>query len=198
MPKPNKKSTAQIRIIAGRWRGSRLPVIGKSGLRPTPDRIRETVFNWLAQDIPGARVLDCFAGAGGLGFEAASREAKQVTLVELDKQAANNLCEIKKRLEADNLQVHQHDINAYLQSKNERFDIVFIDPPYDNPALRMETLQQLIDKKWLAENAKIYLEWPINKKDQQDFELIHEKLTWVKQKKAGQVVYAIAQWRSNR
>jgi len=198
VPKPNKKPTTQIRIIAGRWRGSRLPVIDKPGLRPTPDRIRETVFNWLALDIPGARVLDCFAGAGGLGLEAASREAKQVTLVELDKQAANNLSEITKRLEADNLQVHQYDINVYLQSINERFDIVFIDPPYDNPALRMETLQQLIDKKLLAENAKIYLEWAINKKDHQDFELIHEKLTWVKQKKAGQVAYAIAQWRSNR
>jgi 16S rRNA (guanine966-N2)-methyltransferase len=82
---------SQIRIIGGQWSGRKIDVPDGEGLRPTPDRIRETLFNWLAFDVPGGAVLDCFAGAGGLGLEAASREARQVTLVEKDRAASTSL-----------------------------------------------------------------------------------------------------------
>ena len=98
-----KTKPGQVRIIAGEWRGSKLVVPAVDGLRPTPDRIRETLFNWLANDCRGANVLDCFAGSGALGFEVASRGARQVRLIEQNPLAFNNLQDLKQRLKADNV-----------------------------------------------------------------------------------------------
>ncbi|MCP4188189.1 MAG: 16S rRNA (guanine(966)-N(2))-methyltransferase RsmD [Gammaproteobacteria bacterium] len=187
-----KKNTgSQLRIIAGRWRGRKIPVPAIEGLRPTPDRIRETVFNWLAAECRATTVLDCFAGSGALGFEAASRGAKAVTMVEKNRQAWQNLMNQKRQLEASNVELLCGDILALIPSFQYSFDIVFIDPPYAMPELRHRVIDALIKSQCLAEGARIYLEWPQGEK----FELSSDGFTWLKQKKAGQVHYAIAEWR---
>jgi 16S rRNA (guanine966-N2)-methyltransferase len=165
-------------------------VLDKNGLRPTPDRIRETLFNWLAMDVPGACVLDCFSGAGGLGLEAASREAKRVTLVDKDRQISVNLQRQCDRLGAENVHVVCADVLDFVRTGQARYDLVFIDPPYAEAQLRTGVLDELIDRKCLNSSAKIYLEWPKH----QQMLLNHSELTWVKQKTAGKVCYGIAQW----
>lgn len=156
--------------------------------------MRETIFNWLALDIAGASVLDCFAGAGGLGLEAASREAAHVTLVEIDRQSAVHLTSQCQRLNIANASVESTDINSFLQNTDKCFDIVFIDPPYDNPEIRSETIELLLQKRLLSNGCKIYLEWPTG----EEMLLNQPELCWLKQKTAGQVVYAIAQWHDTR
>jgi len=165
-------------------------VLDKKGLRPTPDRVRETLFNWLNRDVPGANVLDCFAGAGGLGLEAASREARQVTMVDNDRVITSNLSRLCERLRADNTRVVTSDVLEFLKTTDACYDLVFIDPPYDFPELRSKVLDELIDRKLLSKGALIFIEWPI----EQEMELNHADLIWIKQKKAGRVSYAIAQW----
>ena len=189
-----KTKPGQVRIIAGEWRGSKLVVPAVDGLRPTPDRIRETLFNWLANDCRGANVLDCFAGSGALGFEVASRGARQVRLIEQNPLAFNNLQDLKQRLKADNVGLLKGDIINLIPDLPESYDIVFIDPPYALPELRTRVLEGLIDHARLREGARIYLEWPQG----ETCELPRAELSWWKQKKAGQVHYAIAEWRLSR
>ncbi len=187
------KST-QVRIIAGLWRGSKLPVPAIDGLRPTPDRIRETLFNWFGHDCRAAYVLDCFAGSGVLGFEAASRGAESVTLIEQNEQAWRNLKSQAQRLKADNINFLRGDAIALIPQLAHIYDIVFVDPPYALPELRNQVIDMLISNQKLAVGAKIYLEWPQG----EHFDLPHPGLFWLKQKKAGQVNYAIAEWRPSR
>ena len=165
-------------------------MLDKKGLRPTPDRVRKTLLNWLTLDVPGANVLDCFAGAGGLGIEAASRAARNVTMVDMDRQVTDNLKFQCDRLGAKNTRVVTEDVLHYLDSINDCYNLVFIDPPYDAAELRSTVLEKLIERQLLCPAALIFVEWPIEQK----MELIHQQLTWVKQKKAGRVSYAIAQW----
>ncbi len=187
-----KKNTgSQLRIIAGQWRGRKIPVPAVEGLRPTPDRIRETVFNWLAGDCRAATVLDCFAGSGALGFEAASRGAMVVTMVEKNRLAWQNLINQKQQLEAGNVELHYGDILALICSLQKSYSIVFIDPPYAMPELRYQVLDALIANQSLVDGARIYLEWPHG----EEFKLSSSDFSWLKQKKAGQVHYAIAEWR---
>ena len=136
--------SGSVRIIAGRWRRRHLRVFSKPGLRPTPDRVRETLFNWLADELPGARCLDLFAGTGALGFEAASRGAEKVVLIERDAQLAGNLREQAAVLDASMVEIECKDALAWLREPAEAFDIIFIDPPYGSIALPnlLETLQQ--------------------------------------------------------
>jgi 16S rRNA (guanine(966)-N(2))-methyltransferase RsmD len=120
-----------VRIIGGHWRGSRLPVADAPGLRPTPDRVRETLFNWLGQDLTGWRCLDAFAGTGALGFEAASRGARRVLLVEREGRLAEGLRRVKARLQADAVEVVCAPALGVLQAQAPgSFDLVFLDPPY--------------------------------------------------------------------
>jgi 16S rRNA (guanine(966)-N(2))-methyltransferase RsmD len=122
----------EVRLIGGQWKRSKLPVADKPGLRPTPDRVRETLFNWLGQDLAGWRVLDAFAGSGALGFEAASRGAREVVLLERDAVLARSLAASKQRLHADALEVHATDALAWMTSAAQgRFDLVLLDPPFD-------------------------------------------------------------------
>jgi 16S rRNA (guanine(966)-N(2))-methyltransferase RsmD len=125
--KPN-----EVRLIGGQWKKSKLPVLDRPGLRPTPDRVRETLFNWLGQDLAGWRVLDAFAGSGALGFEAASRGAREVVLLERDAVIARSLAASKARLNAQALEVHATDALAWMASAaHGRFDLVMLDPPFD-------------------------------------------------------------------
>ena len=122
----------EIRLIGGKWKRSKLPVADRPGLRPTPDRVRETLFNWLGQDLTGWRVLDAFAGSGALGFEAASRGAAEVLLLERDALLLRGLAEVKARLGADAVQVTAADALAWLsRCAPGRFELVLLDPPFD-------------------------------------------------------------------
>jgi 16S rRNA (guanine966-N2)-methyltransferase len=122
----------EVRLIGGQWKRSKLPVADAPGLRPTPDRVRETLFNWLGQDLTGWRVLDAFAGSGALGFEAASRGAGEVVLLERDAVLARSLAASKARLHAQALEVHATDALAWMASAaHGRFDLVLLDPPFD-------------------------------------------------------------------
>jgi 16S rRNA (guanine966-N2)-methyltransferase len=121
-----------VRIIGGQWKRSKLPVADHPGLRPTPDRIRETLFNWLGQDLTGWRVLDAFAGSGALGFEAASRGAAQVLLLERDAALVRSLAQVKERLHAAAVRIIAGDALAWLsRCAPGRFELVLIDPPFD-------------------------------------------------------------------
>lgn len=150
----------EVRIIGGQWRRTKLSVAQRPGLRPTPDRVRETLFNWLGQDLTGWRCLDAFAGTGALGFEAASRGAQQVRVVELDAGLALQLERICAQLGAHaTLQVQRGDgVAALHASAPGHWDVVFIDPPFDIDSLFAPALQAA--QHALADDGFIYLESP--------------------------------------
>ena len=183
-----------IRIIGGRWRGRKLTVIDAEGLRPTPDRIRETLFNWLAADCRGATVLDCFAGSGALGFEALSRGARRLVALERSAAAVAELHELVARLDTDAVEIHDGDALNAIAGLGERFDLVFIDPPYAQAGLRGRAFTALETGGLLQPGARIYFEWPRG----EDFELPSSGLEWLKRKQAGEVNYAVAEWRPSR
>lgn len=146
----------EVRIIGGRFKRSKLPVADRPGLRPTPDRVRETLFNWLGQDLSGWRCLDAFAGSGALGFEAASRGAQQVVLLERDAQLVRTLQATQQRLHAENVRVERADALAWMaRSAPAAFDLVLLDPPFDSDlaASALEAARRLI-----APDGLIYLE----------------------------------------
>lgn len=153
------KNKGEVRIIAGLWRGRKLPVLDSQGLRPTTDRIKETLFNWLMPYIVGARCLDCFAGSGSLGFEALSRQASAVQFFELDKTAAKQLQQNLQRLDCSKGVIQQGDSLQLLAHGNPHapFDIVFLDPPFQQNLIA-PTLDLLTQQNWLSDNALIYIE----------------------------------------
>lgn len=135
-PAPRIRLPRQLRIIGGQWRRRLLPVPDRPGLRPTPDRVRETLFNWLGQDLTGWRVVDAFAGTGALGLEAASRGAAEVLLVEQDAGLATGLEALRARLGAQAVRVQRGDGVAALQAlAPASVDLVLLDPPFEAPAL---------------------------------------------------------------
>ncbi|WMN59082.1 16S rRNA (guanine(966)-N(2))-methyltransferase RsmD [Pseudoalteromonas xiamenensis] len=147
-----------IRIIGGKYRGRKLPVKDVEGLRPTTDRVKETLFNWLMQDIRDATVLDCFAGSGGLGFEALSRFAATVTFIERDKSAAQQIEANMAAIKTTNARVIQSDVLTTTQTQaTQQYDLVFVDPPF-RKALAATICTQLETNGWLAKEAIIYIE----------------------------------------
>lgn len=152
----------QVRIVGGRLRGSRLPVADAEGLRPTPDRVRETLYNWLQPVIDGARVLDLFAGSGALGVEAASRGAARVTFVERDPRLAASLREQLQRLHVDAAKVESTDALRWLGGGAEPYDIVLLDPPFAAD-LWAPVAAALEQGGWLAPHAWIYVESPADR-----------------------------------
>ena len=122
----------EVRLVGGLWKRSKLPVADRPGLRPSPDRVRETLFNWLGQDLSGWRCLDAFAGSGALGFEAASRGAAEVVLIERDPVLARGLAASQQRLKAEALRVETGDALAWMRRcAPQRFELVLLDPPFD-------------------------------------------------------------------
>ncbi|MBK5144040.1 16S rRNA (guanine(966)-N(2))-methyltransferase [Budviciaceae bacterium BWR-B9] len=155
--KPQPQKTGQIRIIGGQWRGRKLPVPDSPGLRPTTDRVRETLFNWLAPVLNEARCLDCFAGSGALGFEALSRYAGKTVLLESERSIAQQLQQNLQRLNSDKGQVVHTNALQWLAQAGTPFDVVFLDPPFRRNLLT-ETFTLLEQQGWLADEAWIYVE----------------------------------------
>ncbi|WP_232023419.1 16S rRNA (guanine(966)-N(2))-methyltransferase RsmD [Thiomicrorhabdus aquaedulcis] len=167
-----KATLGEIRLIGGQWRGRKLPVVSQDGLRPTADRVRETLFNWLQYTVPGARCLDVFSGSGALGLEALSRGAQAVTFLELSTAASAQLTANMATLKVTSLQaqVVQGDALAWIErqaiDENPRFDVVFLDPPF-NQSLMQPAVDKLLKSSLLdSHQAWLYLEqekntpWP--------------------------------------
>ncbi len=175
-----------LRIIGGVWRSRRIQFIDSPKIRPTPNRVRETLFNWLTADIRGAICLDLFAGSGALGFEAMSRGAAQVELVEADAQIAKTLVEQKNIFNADDLKINNQDALVYLRNTCQIFDLIFLDPPFASDLLEQVVL--MIQKRQLiSENGLLYVESPSQQEDLiclESFHCVREKIT-------GEVRYAL-------
>lgn len=185
-----------VRIISGKWRGRKLPVKNAQGLRPTTDRIKETVFNWLAADLYQAKCLDVFAGSASLGLEALSRQAQHATFLELNKDAAAQIKQNFALLKIDNATLHHTDALDYLSYKNPQnqkniFDIVFIDPPFRKGLLN-NVIELLEQNDWLAENAYIYVE----AEKELETPIVPQHWYLLKEKQAGQVSFRLYQRRS--
>ncbi len=148
----------KLRIIGGKWKRRQIQFPAIVNLRPTPDRVREMLFNWLGQDLTGKTCLDLFAGSGALGFEAASRNARQVALVETNRSASQFLS-ANTRLLGGSAQISIHNTSAFafLKKSTNRFDIIFLDPPFKQNAIP-EILPRLIESNCLAANCLIYTE----------------------------------------
>jgi 16S rRNA (guanine966-N2)-methyltransferase len=172
----------RLRIIGGRWRGSRIEFPPLAAIRPSPDRVRETLFNWLQQAIVGARCLDLFAGSGALGLEALSRGAAHVTFVDREPQIGRHLVQTLQRLGSRDASVVVEDALRFLARPPQRCDIVFLDPPFDSTVLEQVGSRL---QGWLAPGAYIYVECPA------DRSLAALPAHWVvhRTKRAGQVGY---------
>lgn len=180
------KSAAQVRIVGGRWRGRRIGFPERADLRPTPDRVRETLFNWLQPSISGAHCLDLFAGSGALGFEALSRGAARAVLVESDTAAAQALSATIAQLAATAAELVRMDALAFLSRPADAFDVVFLDPPFAQDLLP-RCFELLCAGKWIKTGGLIYIETPMHYdlRLPADWELTRSKI-------AGQVGYHLA------
>ena len=183
-----KQATTNIRIIGGSLRGRKLAVLPLPGLRPTPDRVRETLFNWLMPIIMDANCLDLCAGSGALGFEAISRGAAFVQFVDPEVAVCRQIQQYKQKFNLPEacLAIAQQHAESFIETANAQFDIVFIDPPFQqNLAVKLLTL--LINSKILAENAYIYLE----SDKHLDLNLAQLPIELYKSKQASKVYYAL-------
>lgn len=182
-----RRRSNQLRIIGGQWRSRRLEFPDAPGLRPTPDRVRETLYNWLAPQIGGARLLDCFAGSGALFLEGLSRGAASGVALELDPQAAASLQANLHLLGAGNAKVYNLDSNGWLNRPAiQQFDIVLLDPPFHQDLLE-RSCHLLQERGWLATDALVYTE-----SEQPPSELdLPDNWQPYREKHAGQVYYAL-------
>jgi 16S rRNA (guanine966-N2)-methyltransferase len=178
-------SKGRVRIIGGEYRGRRIAVPDRADLRPTPDRVRETLFNWLGQRLDARTCLDLFAGSGALGFEAASRGAARVVMVEQDRSVFEALRNTKATIAAAAVELVHGDAFAYLASSAEKFDVVFLDPPFRQNALPA-ALEAIAPR--LAPGARVYVEAPAP---------VETGEAWreLKRARAGQVSYQLLERR---
>lgn len=174
----------EIRIIGGLYRGKKLQFPLVEGLRPTADRIKETLFNWLMHEIKEARCLDAFSGSGSLGFEAFSRGAKQVVFVEYSVAAQHNLKKILTQFNSPKLTLVKADTRTYLQHCTQQFDIIFLDPPFKQDLIP-QCLSLIIKNNLLPTGGVLYIEAPAII----DLDAEHWKPRKLKQ--SGQVVYGL-------
>lgn len=147
----------EVRIIGGQWKRSKLQVPDADGLRPTADRVRETLFNWLGQTLTGWRVLDAFAGSGALGFEAASRGAAEVVMIEREAALVDGLRASQKRLQASTITIHRANALNWMAASAARFDLIFLDPPFADDLFERALAAAM---PLLTEGGLIYLEAP--------------------------------------
>ena len=176
-----------MRIIAGEYRGRRIKVASRPGLRPTPDRVRETLFNWLGQWLDGLTCLDLFAGSGALGFEAASRGAARVVMIESDRAAFASLEATRERIGARAVDLVEGDALRYLAQSSERFDVVFLDPPFRQNALPAVLVRL---ERRMADKARLYVESDAPS-------VPGERWAELKRSRAGQVSYQLFEWRGD-
>jgi len=188
MPSKRLRPTGSgwVRIIGGCWRSRRLRLPESEGLRPTPDRVRETVFNWLQPSIVGAQCLDLFAGSGALGLEALSRGAACAVMVERESAAIAALRANVADLNASHAEIVAGDGIQYLQRTAQPFDIVFLDPPYRSDLLATCCVL-LVNGGWVRAGGLIYLETPSGQEPQ-----LPDSWTLLRSKRAGQVGYHLA------
>lgn len=186
MKKSQSTASGQIRIIGGQWRGRKIPVPDIPGLRPTTDRVRETLFNWLAPFIVDARCLDCFAGSGALGIEALSRYAAGATLIEMDKNVARQLQQNLATLQASQGKILNANTLNVLAQPGTPHQIVFVDPPF-RKGLLDDTVRLLETNGWLADTALIYVESEI----ENGMPAVPGSWTLHREKVAGQVAYRL-------
>lgn len=186
--RPAASAPGVVRIIGGEWKRSKLAVAAAPGLRPTPDRVRETLFNWLGQDLSGLRCLDAFAGSGALGFEAASRGATEVLLIEQAPALVASLRDNATRLQASQITVQRGDaLSLMRQRTGQAWDVVFLDPPFgdgQNEALFRDALKAARDL--VSPNGSLYLEAP---RVWADAELAELGWRVLRQGRAGQVAF---------
>lgn len=185
----NSRLDNRVRIIGGRWRGRKLQFPDGDGLRPTGDRIRETVFNWLMPVLPGAHCLDLFAGSGALGFEALSRGAENCVMLERNLSAFRHLLASKQLLAADGAMPVSGDCMQWLTTAQGAFDIVFIDPPFADETLSPGNITCLLQERHLlADNAYIYVEQQTGRET-----ILPAGFALHRQQRAGQVSFSL--WR---
>ncbi len=177
----NHKAPNQVRIIGGTWRSRIIEFPNSLGLRPTPDRVRETVFNWLGQHLDGKACLDLFAGSGALGFEALSRGAAEVVMVEQSSIVARKIKENAQLLGATNAIVVNAEALQYLRGSARPLDVVFLDPPF-NQGILDRALMML--RPWLAPDAKVYAESELSYEPSRVWKIL-------KQSRAGQVKFQL-------
>ena len=185
----NTRSRNRLRIIGGDWRSRVVVFADIPDLRPTPDRVRETLFNWLQPTLVGARCLDLFAGSGVLGFEALSRGAAAVTALELDPRASAAIRENVGALHADTFRLEQRNGLDWLRDNalQQRFDLVFLDPPFAEN-LHAECCRLLHEQQWLAPFARVYLESGASLEDI----ALPDGWQLIRHKRAGAVHYGLA------
>ncbi len=189
-PKNSRGGLNEVRVIGGSHRGRKITFPDAAGLRPTGDRVRETLFNWLQAWIHGARCLDAFAGSGALGFEAASRGAGKVVMLDSSPATAETLRKNQARLALPGIEIEQRDTLAWLRdSAPTPFDIIFLDPPFSEE-LMDETVTLIAQRGWLVQSGLVYAE-----NGSGHAPGIPENWRLVKEKKAGQVEYRL--WRSD-
>jgi len=169
----------KVRIIAGKWRGRKLDVLDLPGLRPTPDRVRETLFNWIQHEIVGARCLDLFAGTGALAFEALSRDASEVIMIDSDPKAVESLNRHAVLLKSENHTIQRADAIGWLKRSIKGFDIIFLDPPFKQGYIE-KCCAIIKEESLLNTNGLVYIESEKNC-------VIADGWQIKKQKNAGQV-----------
>jgi 16S rRNA (guanine966-N2)-methyltransferase len=177
----------RVRVIGGKWRSRKLDVIEAEDLRPTPDRVRETLFNWLQPYIEGASCLDVYAGSGSLAFEALSRGAASVTMLDNNAAVVKNLQNQARKLDAPGFEIVCTDASRWLQGCTRHFDIVFLDPPFSKNQLG-QIIGQLLNCACLHPGTLLYVE------SDQDFSQDDGRLTMLKSGKAGIVHYKLYQY----
>ena len=180
------KNKNSLRIIGGKWRSRLINFADSAIIRPTPDRVRETLFNWLSGKIDNAICLDLFAGSGVLGFEAASRGAERVTLVEADAASVKMLNEQKQALSAQQVNIVHRDALMYLQQTDRKFNVVFLDPPFDSELLQ-HAVFTLITRALITASGLLYIE---SSKQFIQPQCLNA-FTCIREKTAGQVRYAL-------
>lgn len=182
---PGRGYRNEFRIIAGQWRRRKLHFPALPGIRPSPDRVRETLFNWLRERIEGARCLDLFAGSGALGLEALSRGAASVVFIDQERAAAQAIREHLALLQAAGGEVHQAEALAWLSGSARPFDGVFLDPPFDSTLLPAVCAR--LRQGWLKPGAWVYIEHPVD----QVPELPADWEVW-REGRAGRVGFSVA------